>query len=471
MNRKTAPTPRGGIQHALAVEVHRGSNVDFTSNTDERDEALPTPPSAKRRKLDHQTSPSSSGQTDPLDQLSPHAVSFHAGKDISHPHTRPPSASANSQTSGVPMKRDGSFEYRREHKIVEKMMDSRPKSKKPRHNDSQDYQADYFLLPSSPKTNSSRSHPIDISGDESQSTKTNSQQVPRHAYPGTARKPPSAVNGTRPNSSKSVKERVGPAESPFFTIPEPPAFRSNGNIKQKLVGQNSIREKSPGLARKFVAADGTRRGSDVNASSDADELQSAPTTVGQNADPDAVFTVEDMRPSSPSKKLSSTLKATSPTDDLAVWAPSTIKSDFASANLKSRNGGRPSRPLSLKQEAEPPWSAPLAAISLSGRLYKSEDLGLVYDQKSGGYLIMERGSAIATTLSSLRIQPKKLIKIVWATKGGMVRLESSRSGTEDNMLDLELASERDLSDLVRRLATSNNLSVQNKTRYVVRALA
>lgn len=465
VNRKTAPNPRGRNQHALAVEVHKGSNVESLSKKIERDETLPTPPSAKRQKLDHQVSPTSSGQTDPLDQISPHAISFHASQGTVQPASRPPSASANSQAPCIPMKRNSSSEYWN----VESMMDSKPKGKKQRRGDSRGYQADHALLPPSPRM-SSMSNPIDISGDESQSANINSREASRPTYRGTARQPPPTVNGTKANTSKPLKERANSTQSPYFSKPGLPAARSNGNVKRKLVTQNSNRETSPGLAQKFVAADGTRRGSDVNASSDADELQSAPTTVGQNADPDAVFTAKDMRTNSPSKQSTSTLKATSPTDDLPFLAPSIIKSDFPSSSAKSPNRGRPSGPVSLDQEAKPPWSIALSAISLPGNLYSNEDLGLVYDEKEGEYHILRQGSRIKATHSSLRIQPKRVNKILWEKEGVRVRLESPRSGAEDNVLDLECASERGLQLLLHRLQISNPLTVASKNRYVVRAL-
>ena len=351
-------------------------------------------------------------------------------------------------------------------------MDSKPKRKKQRENGHRMYQADLELLPSSPKR-SSRSIPIDISGDESQSASTNPKEASRSTYRGTARQPLSTGNGTKANTSKLLKERTTPTQSPFFSKPGPSAPRSNINVKQKPISQNPAREKSPGLAQKFVAADGTRRGSDVNASSDADELQSAPTTVGQNADPDAVFTTKDMRSNSPSKHSSSTLKATSSTDDLPVvapMAPSIIKSDFLNSNAKRRNDGRPSRLVTLDQESKRPWSVTLAAISLPGTLYKNEDLGLVYDEREKEYHIRERGERIHSLYSSLRIQPTKLMKVWWEKNGVKVRLESSRSGAEDNVLDLEFASERDVLDLLRRLQNSKTLSVGSKNKYVFWAL-
>ncbi len=459
-DRKTTPNPRGRIQHALAVEVHKGSNVSTESIIKDRDETLPTPPSAKRRKLDRQASPASSDQTDPLDQISPHAMSFRTGRDTSPPPSRPPSVSASSQTSVLPMKRSGSFEYR----LVEHMMDStpKPKSKKQRHNDNRNYPADHVLLPPSPPKRSSMSNPIDISGDESQPTITASKEASHATYRGTARQPPPKVNGTKSNTSESIKQRTNPTQSPYFNKPRLPTSRANGDVKQKSSAHTLARENSPGLAQKFVAADGTRRGSDVNASSDADELQSVPTTVGQNANPDAVFTVQAMRSSSPSKKLSSALKATIPTDDLAILAPSIIKSDFPNSNAQSRRPGRPPCPVPRNQEADAPWAVGLAAISLPTGLFKDDDLGLVYDQKSGEYYIQRRGSAIKTKHSNLTIQPRKLIKILWENSGTKTRLESSRNGMEDNVLDLEFTSERDMSNLIQRLKCSLVIS---KSRY------
>ena len=460
MDRKTTSNQRGRIQHALAVEVHKGCNVSSTSNKNDRDENLPTPPSAKRRHLDRQASPTSSDQTDPLDHIPPDTISFQTSQETSRTHSRAPSTSADNQISSHPKKRDGSFEYR----SVEQMMDSRPKSKRQRYSDNRNYPADHALLPSSPTKRSSMSNPIDISGDEIHPPIASSKEALAPKYRGTAGQELPKANGNKPNISKSLKERAKPTHSPYFD--KPSTSRANDNLKQKSSTRTLPSKNSPGLAQKFVAADGKRRGSDVNASSDIDELQSAPTTVGQNADPDAVFSVKSMRSSSPTKHSSSTVKATSPADDHAVLAPSIIKSDFPSSNAKSRNLEGPTRSAPREQEADPPWSVALAAISLPGRLFEDDDLGLVYDQKLEEYYVQRRGSAIRTTNSSLTIQPSKLIKILWESQG-KVRLESSRNGMEDNLLDLQLTYERDLIVLLRRLQTSRSLMVVGKPRYVI----
>ena len=463
---KTAPNPRGKTQHALAVEIHKGDNVKSVSNAYERDEFLPTPPSAKRRKLERQASPASSDQTDPLDQISPHAISFHTSQNISHHPSRAPSASAISQASNHPLKRNGSFEYRK----VERMMDSNPKTKKQRHSENRNYAANHALLPSSPQKRSSMSNPIDISGDESQPTKSNLQEASHSAYRGTARQPPPASNAIKTSTSETLKERAKPTKSPYFDKPRLNTNRANGDVKQNISTRSLTKESSPGLAQKFVAADGRRRGSDVNASSDADELQSAPTTVGQNADPDAVYTVKEMRSNSPSKQSSLTLKASTPTDDIAIWPPSNVKSDFVGSNARSRNSGRPTRPVPNEQEAKPPWSVPLAAISFPGELFKNDDLGLVYYPKQEEYYIHMQGSPIEIGHNSLRIRPQKIVKVLWEESGKRIRLESSRSGIEDNVLDLELALVRDVSMLLQKLQMSNSFQVIGKSRYVVRAL-
>ena len=460
VNGKTAPKSRGKAQHALAVEVHKGGNVHSVSNAYERDEFLSSPPSAKRRKVDRQASPASSDQTDPLDQISPHAISFHTSQDISHHPSRAPSASAMSQASNHPLKRSGSFEYRK----VERMMDSNPKNKKQRHSENRNYAANHTLLPSSPQKRSSMSNPIDISGDESQSTKPKSQIASHVTYRGTARQAPPTSDGIKANTSEKLKERAKLTQSPYFDKPRPTTNRANGNVKQSISNQTLTRESSPGLAQKFVAADGKRRGSDVNASSDADELQSAPTTVGQNADPDAVFTVKEMRPNSPPKQSSLALKAGNPTDDLP---PSTVKSDFVGSNARSRSSGRPTRPVPNEQEAKLPWSVPLVAINFPGKLFKNDDLGLVHDPKQEEYYIKMQGSPIIRSQKELRIRPQKIVKVLWEMSGKRIRLESSRSGIEDNVLDLELASGRDIPTLLERLQTSNSFQVIGKTRYVV----
>lgn len=349
-------------------------------------------------------------------------------------------------------------------------MDSNPKSKKQRHNENRNYPADHILLPSSPQKRSSISNPIDISGEESQTNNNNSTETLRPAYRGTARQPPPTSNGIKSNTSESLNERARPTQSPYFDKTRLAANKANGNAKQKLNSRPFGREDSPGLAHKFVAADGRRRGSDVNASSDADELQSAPTTVGQNADPDAVFTVKEMRSNSPSKHSSSTLKASTPSDDLATYAPSTIKSDFPISNPRSQTSGRPTQSAPRDQEAKPPWSVALAAISFPGWLYKDDDLGLVHDHKQKEYYIQRQGSTIKSSHSTLRIRPQKLVKVLWENLGKRVRLESSRSGTEDNVLDLEFKLERDVSALLQKLQDSKPFTVIGKSRYVILSL-
>ena len=435
------------------------------SKTYERNETLPTPPSAKRRKLDRQASPASSDETDPLDQISPHAISFYAGKPTGQILSRAPSTTADSQTSGRTMKRSGSFEYR----LVEALMDSNPKSKKQRHSDNRNYPADHVLLPSSPSKRPSTTNPIDISRDETRPTATILDEACHPRSRDTARQPTHIIKSLKSNTFNPLKARANRTQSPYFDKSTFPKTRENFNVEQKTSAQIFDRESSPGLASKFIAVDGTRRGSDINASSDADEIQSAPTTVGQNADPDAVFTVKEIHPSSPTKHSSSALRPSTPASDLPRLAPSIIKPSFASSNTK-RSSGRASCPRPQDQEAKPPCSVALAAISLPGNLLKDCDLGLVYDRKEQEYHVQLRGSTIRSTHSSLRIRPRKLVKVTWEKSGKRVRLESSRSGTEDNILDLELGFERDVPDLLKQIQKSYSFSVIGKSRYAFPAI-
>ena len=344
-------------------------------------------------------------------------------------------------------------------------MDSNPKTMRQRYNDNRNYQADHILLPSSPTKHSSISHPPDLSGDQPKSTIIDtSDQTVRPVYRGTARQPPNIVNEIRSNTSKKLKERPGPIRSPYFDNDGSPRIRANGNVKEMKNAQLFNREHSAGLANKFVAVDGTRRGSDVHASSDADEIQSLPTTVGQNADPGAIFTVKEIRPNSPLRQSFSILTTNTDADEHSRLAPSIIKPSFTSSDAK-RSIGRPSRAAQQNKEAKPPWSVSLTAISLPPKLLKDDDLGLVYDQKQNEYYIQLRGSSITSTHGSLRIRPQKLVKVLWEQSGNRLRLESSRSGTEDNILDLEFAHERDITVLLERLGKSGSLMIMGKSRY------
>lgn len=69
--------------------------------------------------------------------------------------------------------------------------------------------------------------------------------------------------------------------------------------------------------------------------------------------------------------------------------------------------------------------------------------------------------------TSFRIQPDKLQTISWGTSGGKARFASSKSGSVDNVLDIEFRKEKDLSELVEKLqAQSAGCKIKTYDRYV-----
>ena len=102
------------------------------------------------------------------------------------------------------------------------------------------------------------------------------------------------------------------------------------------------------------------------------------------------------------------------------------------------------------QETPPQWGVSLTSYILQGERHRG-NLGLVFDDNMGTYDVIQDGKSVAQEHAELRLWPEKLLKIQWASSGGSIRFHSSRSGTVDNVLDVEVSSEREAGELVKRL--------------------
>ena len=225
-------------------------------------------------------------------------------------------------------------------------------------------------------------------------------------------------------------------------------------MKQKLSQSMAGGESDGMLAEKFVQIDGKRRGSDVNMSSDLDELQKGGDTVRHLA---------NSRQSSPTKGTTLTLKATTSTELSEGLPESNIKpTNWAKTEPKDRNDARARDIIGKVRERTPSWAIDIAAISYAGETIDGTALGLVYNDTNRFYAVKCKGK-----LTSFRIQPDKLQTISWGTSGGKARFASSKSGTVDNILDIELRKEKDLSELVEKLqAQSAGCKIKTYDRYV-----
>ncbi|KAL8753452.1 MAG: hypothetical protein Q9184_005419 [Pyrenodesmia sp. 2 TL-2023] len=115
-------------------------------------------------------------------------------------------------------------------------------------------------------------------------------------------------------------------------------------------------------------------------------------------------------------------------------------------------------------EASGPWSIPIHAYNLQGLTHQGDNLELVYSDRDNCYEIHQSGQNLAKRNPELRIQPGKLHKIFWAREGIKMRFHSSKVGTYDGVLDIELCSEKDVQQLNAILQTSDAISVKGEDK-------
>ncbi|KAL8929477.1 MAG: hypothetical protein Q9208_001146 [Pyrenodesmia sp. 3 TL-2023] len=115
-------------------------------------------------------------------------------------------------------------------------------------------------------------------------------------------------------------------------------------------------------------------------------------------------------------------------------------------------------------EASAPWSIPIRAYNLHGLTHQNDSLGLVYDDRDKSYEIHQSGQNLAKRYPELRIQPGKLQKILWAREGTKIRFHSSKVGTYNGVLDIELCSEKDVQELNAKLQTSDAIFVKGEDK-------
>ena len=423
----------------------RGSNVIGMPHAIGVDENFALP-SVKRQKTKHQPSSpsSSSSMDDALDTMHPGSVNF-GPPSQSQNGSRAPSAHSQGSGPSLQMRRSASSNGSlQEYKRVESLMSSDPRStKRQRRRNSKNQQQNHDLP--GPST---ISNPIDISGDDEMIMNSKPTTAPRVPHQGTMRKPPSTASA--PNTSKLLQGPSTGKQSPLFSQ----SSHVIGKMKQKLSQSMAGGEPDGMLAEKFVQIDGKRRGSDVNMSSDLDELQNGGDTVRHLA---------NSRQSSPIKGTTLTLKAT-PSTELSEGLPeSNIKpTNWAKTEPKDRDDARARDIIGRVRERTPSWAIDIAAISYAGETINDTALGLVYNDTNRFYAVKCKGKP-----TSFRIQPDKLQTISWGTSGGKARFASSKSGTVDNILDIELRKEKDLSELVEKLQVqSAGCKIKTYDRYV-----
>ena len=400
--------------------------------------------SPKRQKITHQASSPSSGiSTDELDSQVPENVVF-------GPSQRSNQAvsiqSFNSQGSGLQARRRGSTTGLTEHRNVERMMNSTAPTKKQRRRDANRDQHSKLEPPSSTAL-SSPSQLIDISSqDEGEGKSPRPESVYQVSSSETREQPSAILKSPKAKTSTKPLDPSTGHRSPYFQNPQLPSNQENSVPKQQKNHTEDLvckYKRSERLGNQFVTTDGTRRSLDFNMSSDADELQMG-TTVGNNADSHVLSLVRQSNNRSPSKSAPSTLAAPSSVMKDPGLTPSIIKhSEFRSLEPKTRHdsfSGPPGR------EKKAPWAVDVASVNLPGHLETRTGMGLVHDEHMKSFVLKAAG-----TDTGIRVIPQKLQKIWWENSGKKIRFMSSKIGTEENIVELELQKEKQVFDLVSRI--------------------
>lgn len=139
-------------------------------------------------------------------------------------------------------------------------------------------------------------------------------------------------------------------------------------------------------------------------------------------------------------------------------------STFTKATNNGTRAGSHTLQSDCPQEDTSPWSIALGAYNLQGKIQRHDSLGLVYNVNVKSFDIHHSGINLAESRPELRIQPAKLQKVFWADGGTKMRLQSSKTGNVDNVLDIEMCSPKDVQTLIAMLQESDHMTVKRESR-------
>lgn len=470
-NQAATTKSRGGIQNQLQTETRRGGNIGEMPQATALEEDF-TVPAAKRQKTEHHPSSPTSGRSedDILDQIGPQGICWVPSQIASQ------ALSSQSQETVLQMKRSGSSTGSlTEHKSLERMMNSDPMTKRKSRRANHQNQQQGHSLPLPPLKSSTASQPIDISGEDDEDIMDIKQSValPKALYRGTARFFSSKKEIA--NTSKLIQAADSQHKSPYFpdktsvgrTSNDP---RTNGIAKQKASKQNQ--DQSERLASRFVADSGKRRGSHFNLSSDRDELDQTGNTVRPLAEVRASSPAKPSRQNSPSKQNHPSQQVASDTESQDGMERSTIEpSKWVSQIPKAVSDVSIVRVRPPKREADPPLAFSLAAIRIREKILTKSDFGLVYEAPNEIFRVQWNDAFLQAPNVSFSVDPKKLLRIDFGNSGGKIRFTSSKSGHDDNTLDLQFRNERDVTAIIKQLSNGRSFKITSHERYAFQIIS
>ena len=444
---------------ALQVETVRGKNVKNHSTNLDLSGGFTEPPSAKRRKTETVSIDSSSNSDkssdDPIKGVPSGKLhmwpiqnqSQRAGRKPSSPTQDPTPESALRMGSWIP-------EYSR----VETLMNSNPRFSK--HKKRERNIGTHFARAGASETSSppfegeSNSSQVDTSSKDDRLYKASSVSKQEDAPSGTTEVAPVDFQANGITDEKLLNDV--PRRSPFWSAAQKPLGGKLVLSSESPPPPDKTPHQAP-MNKQFIAINGKRRGDNGQGSS-PDELLSG-NTIGKYV---------NQTPISPSKRQR-TGDSPKPTPFVKVMATRGNDTGLDPSNIKPTNFGtsRPARKRRLAQEARPPYSLDIVAINLPGNDvgHRNDNLGLVHDESKDHYVIRQEGKPLESDNIALTVKPAKLQKVFFEEEGRRIRFSSMKTEGEDNILDIEIAKEKDKQQFLERLQTKSGCQVHACTRY------
>lgn len=343
----------------------------------------------------------------------------------------------------------------------------KPLSKRRQHKSGNHLQSDYPSIATEIPTSS-----LSLDSDSIQSPLQHKQEivkpVPRLRYKGTARLQSPGTNHGRSKSKFREQPGNGGQSQHLHNNFHPQSLPNDQDLQDLSNSKGQGRLNGPSkLHDKFFDSDGKRRGevwSTDRYSSSSDEL-AREVTVGDNAR--KLSSPKYSRPNSPIK---SSLSNATGLERSRIPA-----TKFTSSRDVRPTKGAPTQQTTYPGENEASWSIELSCVNIAGPAGESvrgPNLALVFVDIREAYEIRKNGRNLTATNPSLQIQPKKILKVMWATDSTKIRFQSSKTGNSDSVLDIEMGSDKDVADLLKKIGEgNNNFDVKNHLdRYAMSIL-
>ena len=277
---------------------------------------------------------------------------------------------------------------------------------------------------------------------------TESESPVRVAYRGTAR------GGTFVGAS-SKRPETGHT-SPFFRGKAPSdnvATKSSFSPPEATSRPKHGGEQDAQLSKQFRQANGKRRGSDLDLSSD--EL----------AEVDDYRTVSRVPPEKPPGQFNPSKQrqdTTLPTM-LSEMEPSNIR-PTKFRNSSPKQAVHASRSKRQKRDELPEWKGVEAKSIVIGETFLiagDKVLGLSFDEEKTALEVWYKGFNLSQRHPSLSIPIQKILQIFWNPECPKVRLVCSRSSHQSSpQVDFELTSGKDAANLARELQSRTGKAVE-----------